>query len=304
MDTITIIIPVYNRIEVTKQGLTYISRSVDYYNKQASSPEYNIQIVMVDDGSTDGTAELIKKAYPYIHVVESEGDLWWTGAVNLGINYSLQHFENLKAVILQNDDVMLEEDWLHVLIKTASKHPGCLIGCATSVPDSRDLINYGGRDINAWFAKEKRINYKVPRLNFQKGYVTDSFDLYGRGLYIPVEVFHKTGLFDQKRFKHRGDLDIPLRAKKEGYHLLVSYDAIVYELPQHSFSLDSQEHLTLKDIYRSLTDFRSSNNIGFIYHYSLIATRSPLQFIIFFISNFYYNFRGICWRYCKQWLIR
>jgi GT2 family glycosyltransferase len=258
--------------------------------------------VIVDDGSTDGSAEFILQNYPDVEVLRFDGNQWWTGAINRGIEHSLKNHDNLKAVILQNDDVLVEQDWIHTLIKTADENPRSLIGCATSVCESKDLICYGGRRLDPWFAKETKVNFRAQRSAFKKGFVIDSFDLYGRGLYIPIEVFQQLGLFDEKRFRHRGDMDIPLRAKKAGFRLLVSYDAIVYELPEHSFALDSKKKLTFREIYKSLTDFRSSNNINFIYNYSDIATHGKLQFVVFFLSNFYYNFRGICWRYLKQWI--
>lgn len=301
MESISIIIPIYNRLKVTQQGLNYLYESLKHYNMKLKDAEkYHIRIIIVDDGSTDGSAEWIEKTYPQTEVLRSKGDLWWTGAINMGIKHALKNHSKLKAVILQNDDVVVEKDWIYTLIKTAEVNPNSLIGCATCIDEKKERIFYGGRQLNSWFATEKKLNYDMPRDIFKSGFVIDSFDLYGRGLYIPIEVFDALGLFNAKKFKHRGDLDLPLRAKKAGFNLLVSYDAIVYELPQYSFALDSKRHLSLKDIYRSLFDFRSSNSLSFIYNYSRIATKNPLQFIVFLLSNLFYNIRGIAWRYLKQ----
>lgn len=297
-----IVVPIYNRINVTKEGLKHITTAVSTYIRNSNRPE-RIELIVVDDGSSDGSKEWISQNYPQIHILSGTGDLWWTGSVNLGIRYALDIFSNLRGVILQNDDVALEHDWLVKYIKAIEANPGALIGCATSTLTTRDRILYGGRMMHTWFAKERKINYLSDRNTLESDYTVSSFDLYGRGLYIPSQVFVDIGLFDQSRFKHRGDMDIPLRAKKRGYKLLVSYGAIVYELPQFSYNLDSKQQLTLKEAYTLLTDFRSSFSIRHIFYYSLIATKNAIHFVPFFIGNLYFHVRNVGWRVCKNYLL-
>lgn len=297
---VAVIIPVYNRLRITQKGLGYIQAAVRYY-EALSNKSFAIKVIIVDDGSTDGTTQWIQANHPQFTVLAGDGNLWWTGAVNKGIQHSLDTYHNLYGVILQNDDVMLEETWLAELLAAVTSHPHSLMGCATAVQEEKDVILYGGRQLNPWFAKEKKTNYKAPRNRFIKGYVTPSFDLYGRGLFIPASVFKTVGLFNAKGFKHRGDMDVPLRAKKAGFQLLVSYDAIVYELPQMTFSLDVKRKITFKEAYKLLTDFRSSNNFGFIYRYSKAATNNPFQFAVFFFSSLFYHLRGISRRLVRHY---
>lgn len=299
--TIGIIIPIHNRLEITRQGVGSISSAVDHYNSSASV-RYNISVVIVDDGSTDGSSEFIADTYPDYSLVVGDGSLWWTGAVNAGIKHCLDRMEGLKGIILQNDDIRIEKDWLYNLLRASDDNPNSLIGCATSIHDESHLIEYGGRTVNHWFAKESKINHRAERSQFSSGHVEPSFDLYGRGLYIPVEVFNEIGLFDQNSFKHRGDMDIPLRAKHKGYQLLVSYDAIVYELPQLTFGLDVKKKIDFKEAYQLLTDFRSSSNFGFIYSYSKIATRNPLQFAVFLFSSTFFHLRRVSWRLLNNYV--
>lgn len=297
-----IVIPIYNRLQVTKEGLKYIMAAVTNYTRSSSKPAA-IEVIVVDDGSTDGSKEWIGLHYPQIRIIVGTGDLWWTGSVNFGISYALNRFQNLKGIILQNDDVALDPDWLIKYVRDIEKNPNALIGCATSTLESKDRILYGGRQMHPWFAREKKINHLQHRDSLSENYTTPSFDLYGRGLYIPKSVFEEVGLFDQERFKHRGDMDIPLRAKKKGYKLLVSYGAIVYELPQFAYNLDGKQRLTLKEAYILLTDFRSSYSLKHIYFYSRIATRNIIHFLPFFAGNLYYHIRNVGWRVCKNYLL-
>ncbi|HMF69866.1 MAG TPA: glycosyltransferase family 2 protein [Flavitalea sp.] len=292
---ISVVIPIYNRLEITKQGLSYIDKAVSYYNSKFPL-KATVNIVIVDDGSTDGSDEWIRANYPAVIVLKTKGNLWWTGAVNWGIQYVLDNFKESQGVILQNDDVVVEQDWIEKLLTAVEKNPNSLMGCATSTLKDSVKLSYGGRKVHPWFATEKIINEGSDKTKFPLGFVSQSFDLYGRGLYIPIAVFKKIGLFNNTNFKHRGDMDIPLRAKKAGFHLLVSYDALVYELPEHTYSLDIKTSVSFKEAFKLLTDFRSSNNLKFIYQYSLIATDNPFQFIVFFTSNLFYNVRRVGWR--------
>lgn len=298
-----IIIPIYNRLNVTKEGLRHITTAVSTYVRSSSRPAC-IEVIVVDDGSTDGSKEWIGYNYPQIRILVGTGDLWWTGSVNMGIRYAMNSFSNLRGIILQNDDVALEPDWLLKYIRAIEANPGCLIGCATSTLNSKDRIIYGGRMMHQWFAREKKINYLRERTTIGDDYTVPSFDLYGRGLFIPTSVFKDIGLFDHVRFKHRGDMDIPLRAKKHGYKLLVSYGAIVFELPQFSYNLDSKQRLTFREAYTLLTDFRSSFSVRHIYNYSKIATANAVHFVPFFIGNLYFHVRNVCWRVCKNYLLK
>jgi len=298
--SIAIVIPIYNRIDITRQGLQHIITAISYY-KTCSPLPYVIHIVVVDDGSTDGSKEWIESHLPEVTVLAGTGDLWWTGAVNLGITYALSAYPDLKGVILQNDDIVIEQGWLFNFINAINANPGALIGCATSTLNEQDVILYGGRLMKR-FARERKINYRMPRKSVDLDYTVRSFDLYGRGLYIPVGVFLQVGLFDTRRFKHRGDMDLPLRAKKAGFDLRVSYGAIVFELPQHGYNLDLKETITFKEAYKLLTDFRSSYSLNHIFHYSVVATENTLEFIPFFLGNCFYHMRNVGWRLFKNYV--
>lgn len=300
-EVVFLVIPIYNRLEVTKKGLHYLCASIDHYRLNASSA-LEVRIIIVDDGSTDGSSEWIATHHPDITILRGDGGLWWTGAVNLAIKHALETCPDTAAIVLQNDDVVVEHDWFINLMNAAMNHPDSLIGCATSTLHNKDAIVYGGRKLHPWFATEKMLNVGSSKRGFPKGYVVPSFDLYGRGLYIPVRIFKEIGLFNQEQFRHRGDMDIPLRAKKVGFNLLVSYDAIVYEFPEHAFGLDSKKKISLKEAFKALTDFRSSNNVKFVYYYSRLATRNPIQFVVFFSSNLFYNMRRVCWRVVHQYI--
>jgi len=94
---IAVIIPVFNRRETTLKCLGLLKNNVLIPNNSL------INIIVVDDGSTDGTAAAIKLAFPDVKILNGDGNLWWTGAINMGVEFALsQDFDYLLTRL--NDD--------------------------------------------------------------------------------------------------------------------------------------------------------------------------------------------------------
>ena len=90
---IYIIIPVHNRLPYTINCLNSIKLSV--------KSEYSI--IIVDDGSTDGTSTYIKNNYPDVHVVKGNGDLFWTGSMRVGIESALKMTKSSDHIMSLNN---------------------------------------------------------------------------------------------------------------------------------------------------------------------------------------------------------
>src|SRR5437588_7973739 len=78
---VAVVVPVYNKIALTVRFLKSF-RKVRY-------PNYTI--VVIDDGSQDGTSEVLKQRFPQVVVLPGDGNLWWSGATNVGVEYALGH---------------------------------------------------------------------------------------------------------------------------------------------------------------------------------------------------------------------
>ena len=77
---IYVVIPVHNRKDFTRNCLLSLQKQ----SFQA------FEVVIVDDGSTDGTAEMLREEFPELPVLKGDGNLWWTASVNMGIKYALE----------------------------------------------------------------------------------------------------------------------------------------------------------------------------------------------------------------------
>src|ERR1700730_511559 len=102
MRIICILIPIHNRIEMTKQGLNSLFSALRHFNENGLS-QTSYKVVVIDDGSKDGSKEWIKEHYKDCEILIGDGNLWWSGAINKGIEYALT-IDKLTHVILWNDD--------------------------------------------------------------------------------------------------------------------------------------------------------------------------------------------------------
>ncbi|MBA4166794.1 MAG: glycosyltransferase family 2 protein [Chitinophagaceae bacterium] len=219
---IYIIIPVFNRIQFTLACLE--SLRLQTYTEH--------MIIVVNDGSSDDTTNILAIEFPGVKVLEGDGQLWWSASTNLGVECALSLSASHNDFILTlNNDLVVKENYLQELISAANKFTGTLIGSLSYNVDAPDTIHYTGTRWNsrtATYRPATDINTPISQL-VELDTLLPTNLLPGRGTLIPVSVFKKIGLYDHKVFpQYMGDEDFSLRARKEGYKLGVSARAAVY----------------------------------------------------------------------------
>src|ERR1700687_977553 len=115
---IYIIVPVFNRRPLTERFLRCI--------REQSFRDF--EIIVVDDGSSDGTAEMIAGQFKEVQLLRGDGNLWWTGAINLGIQHAMVSASQDDAVLVINDDLEIDSGYLANLHELWRAMPRTLIG--------------------------------------------------------------------------------------------------------------------------------------------------------------------------------
>jgi GT2 family glycosyltransferase len=109
--------------------------------------DVSLSITIVDDGSTDGTTEAVRTAYPDVEIIKGSGSLYWAGGMRLGWEKSVQNQE-FDALFVFNDDIRLNRNALRELIDTnryVRKHYGPLNVISGAFTDLNGEVNtYGG----------------------------------------------------------------------------------------------------------------------------------------------------------------
>jgi len=276
---IAIIIPVHNRKEIT---LDCLDRLVPI----SRSNTLSTTIVVVDDGSTDGTTSAIKLKFKEVILLKGDGNLWWTGAINKGIEYVMDQ-GGFEYILIMNDDITFKKDFLSILLDTAIVNPDCIVGSTTLYAHNKKMIWKAGMIDHKGLHPllHNNLQNNVYHNGIQEFIDVDAVS--GRAMLIPVSFIQKNGTFDQKKFPHGfADHDFCLKIKKHKYRLLISSRSLIYSEPGSDKSFF---HLLRKTPLPSM--LKTFFNIKYDWHIkSLLAiylnSRGKLRgFIGFFIHN-------------------
>ncbi len=192
-----VVIPAHNRREVTLRGLERLT---------AQGVFGWADVVVVDDGSTDGTGEAVRARFPSAIVLTGDGHLWWGGAIRLGMDHA--HRTGAQCIVWLNDDCLPEPDTLRLLAEHARRTGGLATGWAATPSGGR----YSG------FRKTPGGLKQVPPP--APGNVVACDAASGNCVAIARPVVDAIGLPDAARLPHSLlDVDYTLTATRRGFPL-------------------------------------------------------------------------------------
>ncbi len=167
---------------------------------------------------------MLEKEFPEVMLLRGDGNLWWTKAVNLGIKKVQTSFKEEDCILISNNDIVINDDYLSNIVQYASKNANSIIGSTTLDVNSGKILNSGiKRDfLGSLYVNKGRFPFS------NRPELVEADGLIGRGMLIPVGVFNKIGLFNELLPHYGADIEFSMRAKKYGYKLLVSSKAVVY----------------------------------------------------------------------------
>lgn len=269
---IYIVIPVFNRKQFTKDCLLSL-------RKQSF---HNFKIIVVDDGSTDGTGEMLDTEFPEVIVLKGDGNLFWTAGTNMGIEYALKQ-SDVTHVMTLNNDTIATDTFMEQMDHWAKEKGEALLGAFALDSDSKKPV-YGGANMNWRRNGYESLLEKVPE-NKQHGlHEVNHFP--GRGLLIPKAVFEKIGLFDQKVFPHYyADYDFTHMAVRAGFKIYCNYDAKLYIYPDESGDRANRKKKSAKKYYDHLFGIRGGGNLPNFTRY--VLRNCPKYHIPYVLLNGY-----------------
>jgi GT2 family glycosyltransferase len=171
----------------------------------------NLSVYLVDDGSTDGTAVAVEKAFPQVNLIKGSSNLFWNGGMRLAFTAAAK--SDFDFYLWLNDDTQIYEDTISRLIAAFSSlseqgFENSIIAGSTEDPETGELT-YGGIDRGPWW-QALRFSLKPPEENLR---ACDT--MHGNCVLIPRKVFEIVGNLDPA-FKHNlGDYDYGLRATRQ-----------------------------------------------------------------------------------------
>ena len=266
---IYIIIPVHNRLDATRECLESL-------RKQTCG---DFKVVLVDDGSTDGTSDFINENYPEVILLKGDGSLWWTGATNLGVEHVLQYAREKDHILTLNNDTFVPPDYIATLVSLAQKEPNALIGSIAFDYNRRDVPVSEGVRIDWLSAKYTKIKHS-PDAQPQSFYPVTV--LSGRGTLIPARVFRQIGSYDAENFPHyAADYDLSLRAHHQGHPLLLHPACYLFARTDLTGISNVHAKISFSAWLKSFGSIKSSNNLKIRLKFGL--RHPPLLFRPIFI---------------------
>lgn len=210
---VTVIVPNYN-------GMKFIDTCLAALEKQSIK---DFKTLVIDNGSSDGSIEFIRKKYPEVHLLERGENYGFSNAVNTGIQMS-----DTPYVILLNNDTQVEEFFVEELVKAINKNPK-YFSCSSKMLDfsERHLLDDAGDlyTVIGWQFQRGvgrlETGYKKPKKVFSA--------CAGAAIYRR-EVFEKIGYFDEGHFAYLEDIDVGYRARINGYENTFCPSARVYHV--------------------------------------------------------------------------
>ena len=254
---ISVIIPTFNRQQYLKKLLNQLAT-------QNLGADKELYIIVVNDGSSDGTSEMLNSEFPHVISIIGNGNWWWTKCVNEGIKVAI----NLSTdfILLLNDDNEIKDDYLTTLIcdyKTLA-HGSILGSASVSLDLDRTLIDSSGiKDFSKLFCEYTRFHPRNSKINENFHGIHECFCFSGRGTFIPQDTLLKLGLYDEKMIQYGSDEDYILTAKEKGFPVYITWNACVYN---HSIMTGKGKHPQNMSLISSLPQHLSTNTQINLFH--------------------------------------
>lgn len=255
--TIYVVLPVHNRIDSTKKFIECL--------KQQTYTNYHL--ILVDDGSTDGTAQYVNTQIDNLTVLCGNGNLWWAGALSKAYYYLCKtDAEDNDIVWINNDDTTFDPDYFDRVRSDKDLGPRALVVSPGHrvAPDFRTALR---PKVERGFT----IDWPALRIcRLEEGQDPDA--LTTRGLYMCYSTYRSLGPLHRWLLPHYlSDLEYTIRAKRRGFGLVVSSNTRIY-VDRSSTGSHSDYSSTLKAFLHShLVSKKTAYNTFYWGNFVLLA---------------------------------
>ncbi|MCG3207726.1 MAG: N-acetylglucosaminyl-diphospho-decaprenol L-rhamnosyltransferase [Anaerolineae bacterium] len=205
----------------------------------AASRYRNCRVIVLDNGSSDGSQSWLRDCFPQVELIELHSNLGFTGANNVGMATAMA--AGADYITLLNNDTRVEPDWLDVLVDVAESDRA--IGMCEAQQytwDEKYRIKLTLRP--DWL--EGELSFQPPE---RPAAVTPTAYAAGCCVLIKTSALRQIGLFDPRYFAYVEDVDLSLRAWIAGYKVVSVPQAVIY----HRVGASSESLLRMRLGYRN-----------------------------------------------------
>jgi GT2 family glycosyltransferase len=206
----------------------------------------NYEILLVDNGSTDGSQQYFRAQYPEIVLLENEVNLGFAEGNNVGIRHAMNG--RADYVLLLNNDTLVHAKFLSELVHVAERDSSIgFVGPKIYYRDwhgQRDVIAFAGGCVNLWIGKARNIG-EGEKERGQYEEIKEVSYLQGSCLLVKREVVQRVGLLDSTLFAYWEETDWCMRGRHAGYaSVFVPSAKIWHEVAASTGGVRSRYYLT------------------------------------------------------------
>ena len=215
----SIIIPVFNQIELTKQCLTHLAEV---------TTQTSYEVIVVDNNSSDGTAEFLSSLSGDIQIINNPENYGFAKACNQGAAAARG-----KYIVFLNNDTIPKPGWLKSLVSEVDSHEDvAVVGSKLLYPNN--TIQHAG----VAFSRYSQLPYHIfngfpenrPEVNSRKEFQSVT----AACMLVRKEVFEKIGGFDEGFVNGFEDVDLCLKIRQMGKKVVYQPKSCLYHLESQS----------------------------------------------------------------------
>jgi hypothetical protein len=184
------------------------------------------EIVVVDNGSTDGSAQSLKREFPQITVLPQDRNLGFVAGCNVGIRHAVAR--DMEYILLLNNDTYVAPDFIREMLSRMENDARIAVVCPKIYfADHPNLLWYAGGDFSLWTGMTKHRGWKEIDLG-QFDHRQEITQATGCAMLVRGKALSEVGLLDERFWAYAEDLDWSLRFLKKGYRLAFAPKAHIW----------------------------------------------------------------------------
>ena len=209
---VSVVIPNWNGAHLIEPCLAALKRQTNPAD----------QVIVVDNGSRDGSVDLLEQKHPEVEVVALERNYGFAGGVNRGIERALK--TGATHIALLNNDAEPEPQWLDELLKVMNTQDDVAAVAGKQV-DYDGKIDTTGEIYSVWGTPFSRGRGEADKGQYDEQ--TDIFAATGGASLYSAAALRSIGLMDERFFAYYEDVDWSFRARLAGWEIRYTPNAVV-----------------------------------------------------------------------------